>query len=1092
MAADWIQMGAPVHEAERAGLKWLADSLPAGCAVFSNLMLPSGRRGQFYEYDAVVLTPEAVFCVELKSWGGAIRGNRDRWVLADQAVVTSPAPLIQHKAKVLKGLLERRSVELGRVWVQGLVFLSAADAAPQITEGWADIVHTRAGIAAAVQSGWGGRGGAGQRGAISAALRDMIESVLVDSGHGVPKPDRVGDFRLLQRLDAEEWPCDIWLAESGLMGQRKLLHVYGLEAEDGEGRERLKRRVLREATLHERLRGGPDMLSYEGYFRADGPDRIALVFEDTTPFLPLPTWLRERRPGLAARLRAGARVARALAWVHARGLIHRRLSGEAVLVGAGEPPELRLCALELAHDVSGRAPTVTTEAGRALRFSAPEAVRSGEATVQSDRFALGAVLVELLTGQPLFPSVESLMRPIRLPALVVGEQPVPAQIRQILLALLSRAPADRPAPEVVADLLEQEGPQREARAEPRPALAPGALVRGNFRLVEPAGHGATATAWQAIHQQTGDMRVLKIADGTRAASLRVEARVLEAVRHPALVRFYDLQADGDSRMVLVLEHVPGHTLSGAAPLLPVAEGLFGALGALHAQGWLHRDVKPDNAVLRPEGRPVLLDLGLAGRDGDQDLAVGTPRYKDPLVYTEERWSPANDLYAAALVLRECATGSHLLSGRSPDPDGLPALIAADLSDQPHPAALAAWFRAALSPRRADRPADAAAAFAGFAAACEGRAGSVLPAGASADASAGAIVPEAVSPEAVSSGAPPEIVPVAVQREVLPSGERADLSARLDALVPGWPPIPREAVAARLWAESGSARRIGLEADALLALLLADSPLWTGPDGLYRPPVPAAEVLRRFRGMLPERGASAELLRAAGGLITGIVPETDPSGALRAAGWRREGADRWCDPDRVPEVQAPEEIRNDQDIRRERADGAAPEVVRMLHASAGFSGMRVVAMPPARHHLLSRQLHGWLCESVGPEQVGWIDVDQVILQALRASPLWEFLPWQERSGSTDWGWLHAEATAGLDAAVRATARPGRVTLLARPALLGTLGLLSSWLTGLYERARRGGHGLIVLAVPGGVRDQRVQLNGRYPFPCTPDMAPVYLE
>ena len=74
---------------------------------------------------------------------------------------------------------------------------------------------------------------------------------------------------------------------------------------------------------------------------------------------------------------------------------------------------------------------------------------------------------------------------------------------------------------------------------------------------------------------------------------------------------------------------------------------------------------------------------------------------------------------------------------------------------------------------------------------------------------------------------------------------------------------------------------------------------------------------------------------------------------------------------------------------------------------------------------------------------------------------------------------------------AESRPGVVTVIGKPALLGTLGLMD-WLGGFYELARGGAHGLVVLAIPGGVHDDRVRLNERYNLPCTPDMAAVFLE
>jgi hypothetical protein len=71
--------------------------------------------GQTFEHDAVVLAPHAVFTVELKSWGGRIVGNRDRWTLADGIGRASPIPLIAAKARILKGRLTNRRRELGGI-----------------------------------------------------------------------------------------------------------------------------------------------------------------------------------------------------------------------------------------------------------------------------------------------------------------------------------------------------------------------------------------------------------------------------------------------------------------------------------------------------------------------------------------------------------------------------------------------------------------------------------------------------------------------------------------------------------------------------------------------------------------------------------------------------------------------------------------------------------------------------------------------------------------------------------------------------------------------------------------------------------------
>ena len=72
-----------------------------------------------------------------------------------------------------------------------------------------------------------------------------------------------------------------------------------------------------------------------------------------------------------------------------------------------------------------------------------------------------------------------------------------------------------------------------------------------------------------------------------------------------------------------------------------------------------------------------------------------------------------------------------------------------------------------------------------------------------------------------------------------------------------------------------------------------------------------------------------------------------------------------------------------------------------------------------------------------------------------------------------------------------AAAARVVITLLTIALGSLGLMH-WLSGFYERARGGRHGLVILALPGGVHDNRVRLNERHNLPYTPDMAAVYLD
>ena len=171
-----------------------------------------------------------------------------------------------------------------------------------------------------------------------------------------------------------------------------------------------------------------------------------------------------------------------------------------------------------------------------------------------------------------------------------------------------------------------------------------------------------------------------------------EARMLASFDHPSLVKVHRFwKANGTAYMVMpyyagqTLKQAR-HTMSGSpdeAWLRAVVEPLLGALELLHSQGVYHRDIAPDNILLLPDGRPVLLDFGSARRvigDHTQTLtAILKPNFAPVEQYADEaglRQGPWTDLYALG------ATVHFMLTGQPPTPsvmravrDALPALSA---------------------------------------------------------------------------------------------------------------------------------------------------------------------------------------------------------------------------------------------------------------------------------------------------------------------------------------------------------------------------------------------------------------------------------
>lgn len=222
--------------------------------------------------------------------------------------------------------------------------------------------------------------------------------------------------------------------------------------------------------------------------------------------------------------------------------------------------------------------------------------------------------------------------------------------------------------------------------------AQGTRLRDRFELLVPLGSGGFGTVYEgfdmllerpvAIKQLKIDQELTDSGDALR------EARATARLNHPAIVSLYEIHAEGDC-IYMINELVHGHTLGAM-----IDEGLMSdndagrigyalceALGHAHAQGVVHRDVKPANVMVTSawlEGsggwrvQPAkLMDFGIAsivdpGEHGGRAHAgphAGSRGYVAPEQDAGEPASPASDVYSLALVLFECFTGAGPGKGR---------------------------------------------------------------------------------------------------------------------------------------------------------------------------------------------------------------------------------------------------------------------------------------------------------------------------------------------------------------------------------------------------------------------------------------------
>ncbi|GLZ37081.1 serine/threonine-protein kinase [Actinokineospora sp. NBRC 105648] len=216
----------------------------------------------------------------------------------------------------------------------------------------------------------------------------------------------------------------------------------------------------------------------------------------------------------------------------------------------------------------------------------------------------------------------------------------------------------------------------------------GRVVGGRFELLDRLGSGGMGTVWRArdlgLHREVAIKEVRpadaalfehnpELAVQQRERVLR-ESRALARLQHPNVVSIYQIIESADSPYPwIVMELVRGVSLDarlrdGAlapAEAARVGRGVLGALRAAHAAGVLHRDVKPGNVLLRPDGSAVLTDFGIAAlHDSGQLTAtgevIGSPEYVAPERLLGDETKTASDLWSLAMLLYVAVEGHHPL------------------------------------------------------------------------------------------------------------------------------------------------------------------------------------------------------------------------------------------------------------------------------------------------------------------------------------------------------------------------------------------------------------------------------------------------
>lgn len=203
-----------------------------------------------------------------------------------------------------------------------------------------------------------------------------------------------------------------------------------------------------------------------------------------------------------------------------------------------------------------------------------------------------------------------------------------------------------------------------------------------YTIVHIIGQGGQAKVYLAERKRDGLRLALKMLDpklrhdGVYLARLVREYQLIAAIENEYVVRIYDQDFTGEHPYI-AMEFLPGGTLAGrilegvsSRDALRITAQIARALDAIHAKGIVHRDLKPANILFRADGRPVIVDFGLA-----KDLSVtstltiagqliATPRYMSPEQCLGLPVDARSDLYSLGAIFYEMLTGHKIFESET--------------------------------------------------------------------------------------------------------------------------------------------------------------------------------------------------------------------------------------------------------------------------------------------------------------------------------------------------------------------------------------------------------------------------------------------
>src|SRR5580704_1902322 len=397
-------------------------------------------------------------------------------------------------------------------------------------------------------------------------------------------------------------------------------------------------------------------------------------------------------------------ICRGLEAAHVEGVVHRDLKPQNIMLDAAGRVWLMDFGLARSMELSGL--TRTGVLMGTPDYMSPEQARAEKVDVRSDLFSLGIIFFEMLTGRLPFMAdtlMAKLLQRVQQKAVAVTEidPTIPPEISAVVAKCLEPDVTKRyQTIRAILDDLGGSAASSSAGASPAagisqpgvPAapsslaeLGPGSQFGPRYRIEAVIGEGGMGKVYKAHDSDLDRTVALKLVrpelakDGNSLQRFKQELLLASSISHRNILRIHDL-GDVDGVKFISMAFVQGmdlHDLIEKQGRLPIeratniAKQLAGALEAAHAEGVVHRDLKPRNVLIDVDDHIFVSDFGLAkSLDSDKTgmtrvgEVLGTPRYMSPEQAESKSADNRSDIYSLGIILYEMLTGEVPFTGES--------------------------------------------------------------------------------------------------------------------------------------------------------------------------------------------------------------------------------------------------------------------------------------------------------------------------------------------------------------------------------------------------------------------------------------------